>query len=57
MKKAKLNWAVFDLESGFRFTDYKDRSSAINAYLWILHEQPKLRGKIGVKQKKFECRK
>lgn len=54
MKKAKFNWAVFNIETGFRLTDYNTRTMAIWARGMILHDQPELRGKIAVKQKGYE---
>ena len=49
MKKAKLNWAVFNTETGFRLTDYNTHTMAIWARGMILHDQPELCGKIAVK--------
>lgn len=54
MKKVKFNWAVFNTETGFRLTDYNTHTMAIWARGCILHDQPELRGKIEVKQKRYK---
>ena len=54
MKKVKFNWAVFNIETGFRLTDYSIRATAIYARDMILHDQPELRGKIAIKQRGYE---
>lgn len=54
MKRAKFNWAVFNTETGFRLTDYNTRTMAIWARDMILHDEPKLHGKIAVKQRGYE---
>ena len=54
MKKPKFNWAVFNIETGFRLTEYSTHTMAIWARGMILHDQPELRGKIGIKQRNFE---
>lgn len=56
MKKVKFNWAVFNTETGFRLTEYSTHTMAIWARGMILRDQPKLRGKIEVKQKGYEKR-
>ena len=50
------NWAVFNLETHFRLTEYASRGGANLARLRILDERPDLKGKIGIKQKNFENR-
>lgn len=50
----KLNYAVFNLETKFRMTEYKSRNLTMLAYNKILQDQPNLKGKIGVRQKDFE---
>lgn len=47
-------WAVFNLETGFRLTEYTTRQLANAARMSILYDQPDLRGKIAIKQKSFE---
>lgn len=47
-------WAVFNLETGFRLTEYTTRQMAGEAHMRILYDQPKLKSKIGIKQKNFE---
>ena len=47
-------WAVFNLETKFRLTEYTTRTLANLARMSILHDQPELRSKIGIKQKNFE---
>ena len=47
-------WAVFNLETGFRLTEYTTRQSANQACIDILHDQPELKSKIGIKQNNFE---
>ena len=54
MKKVKFNWAVFNTETGFRLTEYSTQAAAIWARGCILYDQPELRGKIAVKQRKYE---
>lgn len=51
---AKLNYAVYLLESKFRLTAYQTRYMAGLACENILRDQPNLKGKIAVKQKEFE---
>lgn len=52
--RTKFNWAVYNTETKFRLTEYDIRSRAINAMQNILYDQPELKGKIAVKQRKFE---
>ena len=56
--KARLKdlgkWVVFNTETGFRLTEYSTHAMAIWARGCILYDQPELRGKIDVKQRKFE---
>ena len=47
-------WAVFNLETGFRLTEYTTRQMANQERMNILHGQPELRSKIGIKQKRYE---
>lgn len=47
-------WAVFNLETGFRLTEYTTRQLANSARMDILYDQPELKSKIGIKQKCFE---
>ena len=47
-------WAVFNLETGFRLTDYTTHQRANQSRMDILHDQPELKSKIGIKQKNFE---
>lgn len=47
-------WAVFNLETRFRLTEYTTRQRANQSRMDILHDQPELRSKIGIKQKNFE---
>ena len=47
-------WAVFNLETHFRLTEYTARNLAGLALRKILYDQPGLKGKIGIKQKDFE---
>lgn len=49
-----LKWAVFNLETHFRLTEYATRSMAGLALRKILFAQPKLRRKIAIKQRNFE---
>lgn len=51
---AKLNYAVYLLESKFRLTTYQTRYMAGLAYKTIIHDQPNLKGKIAVRQKEYE---
>jgi hypothetical protein len=53
-KSSQLKWAVFNIETKFRLTEYDIRSRAINAIQSILYDQPELKGKIAVKQRNFE---
>lgn len=55
--KKKLNWAVFNLETKFRLTNYATRVSANLAYRKILEDQPNLMKKIGIRQKGLENQK
>lgn len=50
----KLNYAVFNLETKFRITEYKTRNLAILDYNAIIRDQPNLKDKIAVKQKEYE---
>ena len=52
--RTKFNWAVYNTETKFRLTEYDIRSKAIYDMQCILRDQPELKGKIAVKQKKFE---
>ena len=56
--KARLKnlhkWAVFNVETKFRLTEYTTRELAELARSSILYDQPDLRGKIAIKQKSFE---
>ena len=52
----KRNWAVFDLETHFRYTEYTTRDMAGNVLRSILYDQPGLKGRIGIKQRDFEIR-
>lgn len=52
--RPKFNWAVFNIETKFRLTEYDIRSRALNAMQYILHDRPELKGKIAIKQRKFE---
>jgi len=61
MKKHLLNtngkskkWAVFNIETGFRLTEYTTRVLANLDRLAILKDQPELRSKIDIKQNDFE---
>ena len=56
MKKVKFNWAVFNIETKFRLTEYSTRVMAEWARSMILHDQPELRGKIAIKQRNFETK-
>ena len=47
-------WAVFNLETGFRLTEYTTRQMANQERMNILRDQPELRSKIVVKQKSYE---
>lgn len=53
-KSSQLKWAVFNIETKFRLTEYDIRSRAINAMQSILYDQPELKGKIAIKQRNFE---
>lgn len=50
----KLNWAVFNLETHFRLTEYTTKCAANSAYRNILRDQPELKSKIGIRQKSYE---
>ena len=52
-KKVKFNWAVFNIETGFRLTEYTTRTLANDARGYILYDQPDLRNKIGIRQKGY----
>ena len=52
-KKDTCNWAVFNIETGFRLTEYKTRNLANLELMWILKDQPYLRKKIEIRQKGF----
>lgn len=47
-------WAVFNLETKFRLTEYTTRQRANQECMNILHDQPELKSKLGIKQKNFE---
>lgn len=47
-------WAVFNLETKFRLTEYTTRQRANQDRMAILYDQPELKSKIGIKQKNFE---
>lgn len=47
-------WAVFNIETRFRLTEYTTRQLANQARMNILHDQPELKGKIAIKQRNFE---
>lgn len=47
-------WAVFNLETRFRLTEYTTRQLANQACMNILRDQPELKLKIGIRQKNFE---
>lgn len=51
---AKLNYAVYLLESKFRLTAYQTRYMAGLAYKNIIHDQPNLKDKIAVRPKEYE---
>ena len=50
----KFKWAVFNIETRFRLTEYTTRTLANLARMNILHDQPELKGKIAIKQRNFE---
>ena len=56
--KARLKdqgkWAVFNVETKFRLTEFTTRGLAELARRSIIFDQPDLRGKIAIKQKSFE---
>ena len=54
VKGKSLNWAVFNIETGFRLTEYTTRVSANLSLMSILKDQPELRLKISIKQRAFE---
>ena len=54
IKKIDGRWAVFNLETGFRLTEHTTRQMANQERMNILHGQPELRSKIGIKQKSYE---
>ena len=56
VKKTKFNWAVFNIETKLRLTEYTTRERAEWARGLILYDQPELRGEIVIKQKGFESR-
>ena len=47
-------WAVFNLETRFRLTEYTTRQLANQALMNILYDQPELSRRIGIKQQNFE---
>ena len=47
-------WAVFNLETRFRLTEYTTRQRANQACMDILYDQPELKSKIGIRQKSYE---
>ena len=49
-------WAVFNIETGFRLTEYTTRQLANIARMNILRDQPELKSKIEIKQESFEKR-
>lgn len=51
---AKLNYAVFNLETKFRITEYKTRNLAILDYNAIIRDQPNLKDRIAVRPKEYE---
>jgi len=51
---SELKWAVFNLETHFRLTEYTTRCGANLARMNILHDQPELKSKIGIRQKSYE---
>ena len=53
-KSSQLKWAVYNIETKFRLTEYDIRSRAIIAMQRILYDQPELKGKIAIKQRNFE---
>ena len=53
-KSSQLKWAVFNIETKFRLTEYDIRSKAIVAMRSILRDQPELKEKIAIKQRNFE---
>jgi hypothetical protein len=56
--KARLKdqgkWAVFNIDTKFRLTEYTTRGLAELARRSIIFDQPDLRGKVAIKQKSFE---
>ena len=54
VKGKSLNWAVFNIETGFRLTEYTTRVGANHSGMSILKDQPELRLKIAIKQRDFE---
>ena len=52
-----LKWAVFNLETHFRLTEYTTRCRANSALMSILYDQPELKSKIGIRQKSYESEK
>lgn len=54
VKGKSLNWAVFNIEMGFRLTEYTTRVGANLRRMSILKDQPELRSKIAIKQRDFE---
>lgn len=54
VKGKTLNWAVFNIETGFRLTEYTTRVRANYSRMSILKDQPELRAKIAIKQRNFE---
>jgi hypothetical protein len=52
--KDKCKWAVFNIETRFRLTEYTTRGLAELARRNILFDQPELKKKIAIKQRSFE---
>ena len=52
--RTKFNWAVFNIETKFRLTEYAIKSRAIYDMQCILRDQSELKGKIAIKQRNFE---
>ena len=53
-KPAKLNWAVFDLKTGLRLTEYASRCSAGLRLKSILRDQPDAAANLGIRQRDYE---
>ena len=54
MAMSRRNYAVYDIKTKFRMTEYKSYNLAVLDYNAIIRNNPDLKKKVGIRQKEFE---